>query len=101
MLTAVCPCEGRHTAAWSKLRYSGGITGTHLQGTALTRPATVSVASERTDATDPLITRFLDAVWMERGLSSNTLAAYRDDLVALSRWLALRHTELSHTARPD
>ncbi|MGA3159319.1 MAG: site-specific tyrosine recombinase XerD [Steroidobacteraceae bacterium] len=50
---------------------------------------------------DPVISRFLDAVWMERGLSSNTLAAYRADLVALSRWLALRHTELSHTARSD
>ena len=50
---------------------------------------------------DPVISRFLDAVWMERGLSSNTLAAYRADLVALSRWLAHRHTELSHTARSD
>ena len=27
--------------------------------------------------TDPAVTRFLDAVWMERGLSPNTLAAYR------------------------
>ena len=34
------------------------------------------------------VSRFLDAVWMERGLSPNTLAAYRADLVALSRWLA-------------
>lgn len=50
---------------------------------------------------DPVISRFLDAVWMERGLSSNTLAAYRADLVALSRWLALRHTELSRTVRSD
>ena len=30
-----------------------------------------------------LIDRFLDAVWMERGLSANTLAAYRADLTAL------------------
>ncbi len=29
------------------------------------------------------IDRFLDAVWMERGLSPNTLAAYRADLTAL------------------
>ena len=35
------------------------------------------------------IDRFLDAVWMERGLSPNTLAAYRADLSALERWLAL------------
>jgi len=59
----------------------------------------VSVASERTDSTDPLITRFLDAVWMERGLSSNTLAAYRADLVALGRWLAEQHIALMHTKR--
>ena len=28
------------------------------------------------DAADPAVSRFLDAVWMERGLSTNTLAAY-------------------------
>lgn len=33
------------------------------------------------------IDRFLDAVWMERGLSPNTLSAYRADLTALDRWL--------------
>ena len=33
------------------------------------------------------IDQFLDAVWMERGLSPNTLAAYRADLTALARWL--------------
>ncbi len=33
------------------------------------------------------IDRFLDAVWMERGLSPNTLAAYRADLSALERLL--------------
>ena len=30
-----------------------------------------------------LIDRFLDAIWMERGLSENTLGAYRADLLAL------------------
>jgi integrase/recombinase XerD len=59
----------------------------------------VSVASERSDSTDPLITRFLDAVWMERGLSSNTLAAYRADLVALNRWLAEQPVALDQTRR--
>lgn len=32
--------------------------------------------------------RFLDAIWMERGLSDLTLAAYRTDLTAYARWLA-------------
>jgi integrase/recombinase XerD len=34
-----------------------------------------------------LICRFIDALWMEHGLSKNTLAAYRSDLSGLSRWL--------------
>ena len=33
------------------------------------------------------IERFLDALWMEGGLSDNTLAAYRNDLRGLSLWL--------------
>ena len=32
------------------------------------------------------IDRFLDAVWMERGLSPNTLAAYRRDLSLYAAW---------------
>ena len=61
----------------------------------------MTVASASKDPVDPLITRFLDAVWMERGLSSNTLAAYRADLVALARWLAARHVALPKTGRAD
>jgi integrase/recombinase XerD len=34
-----------------------------------------------------IISRFLDVLWMERGLSDNTLAAYRSDLEAYARWL--------------
>jgi integrase/recombinase XerD len=61
----------------------------------------VIVEKATTDTTDPLIARFLDAVWMERGLSSNTLAAYRADLVALHRWLSERPLTLAETGRPD
>ncbi len=35
-----------------------------------------------------LIDHFLDALWMERGLSGNTLAAYRSDLYAFADWSA-------------
>ena len=38
---------------------------------------------------------------MERGLSPNTLAAYRADLTALSRWLRQRGTALTRTTRND
>jgi integrase/recombinase XerD len=50
---------------------------------------------------DPAISRFLDAVWMERGLSQNTLAAYRADLTALGRWLAERKVAMVKTTRDD
>ena len=47
------------------------------------------------------IDRFLDAVWMERGLSPNTLAAYRADLTALNRWLEVHEAELTSANRSD
>jgi len=46
------------------------------------------------------IDRFIDALWMENGLSQNTLAAYRSDLSGLNRWLRSqtpRETILSAT----
>ncbi|NNF15166.1 MAG: site-specific tyrosine recombinase XerD [Gammaproteobacteria bacterium] len=48
-----------------------------------------------------VVDEFLDAIWMERGLSKNTLAAYRADLMALSRWLETRATRLSAATRDD
>jgi integrase/recombinase XerD len=50
---------------------------------------------------DSAVSRFLDAVWTERGLSANTLAAYRADLVALSRWLATNGVAIKQTSRAD
>lgn len=41
-----------------------------------------------------VIEAFLDAVWMEQGLSRNTLAAYRSDLIGLAAWLAGQGGEL-------
>ncbi len=35
-----------------------------------------------------LIDQFLDAIWVEQGLSENTLSAYRSDLRVFARWLA-------------
>jgi integrase/recombinase XerD len=55
----------------------------------------------RAEGADPTVLRFLDAVWMERGLSPNTLAAYRADLTALTRWLAERDTPIIRTTRAD
>ena len=35
----------------------------------------------------PDIERFVDAMWMEKGLSNNTLSAYRRDLRQFNDWL--------------
>ena len=48
-----------------------------------------------------LIETFLDALWMEHGLSANTLSAYRSDLLGWSAWLRARGQDLLHVERPD
>jgi integrase/recombinase XerD len=45
-------------------------------------------SSKTVDRSQELVDRFLDAIWMERGLSQNTLGAYRADLMTLARSLA-------------
>jgi integrase/recombinase XerD len=56
------------------------------------------VMSER-DIT--LVERFLDALWLERGLSENTLSAYRSDLLGLSHWLQTGQLDLIRAGRAD
>lgn len=41
----------------------------------------------RVSATHPEIERYIDAMWMEKGLSNNTLASYRRDLKQFDDWL--------------
>jgi integrase/recombinase XerD len=41
---------------------------------------------------DPDLDRFIDVLWLEDGLSGNTLSAYRRDLQALVDWLVLEST---------
>lgn len=48
-----------------------------------------------------LIERFLDALWMERGLSANTLSAYRSDLSQVAVWLDTRGSGLQSVERAD
>ena len=54
---------------------------------------TVSAADVR------LIETFADALWMERGLSANTLSAYRGDLAAFAAWLVQHRTPLLDARR--
>jgi len=50
-------------------------------------------------ADEQLVDAFLDALWMERGLSQNTLDAYRTDLLTLARWQADRREDLPAATR--
>jgi integrase/recombinase XerD len=62
---------------------------------------TVTGASSPPNSTEAIIDKFLDAIWMERGLSANTLGAYRADLLALQRWLTQRDKSLIYAVRAD
>ena len=48
-----------------------------------------------------LIDTFIDALWLEEGLSKNTLAAYRRDLTLYASWLAGRNRVLTDTTQAD
>lgn len=43
-----------------------------------------------TNSPSPEVDAFIDAVWLEDGLSKNTLSAYRRDLSAFTHWLGER-----------
>jgi integrase/recombinase XerD len=45
------------------------------------------------------IDRFIDALWIEDGLSAQTLAAYRRDLSLFAQWLQARHGRAIHATR--
>ena len=46
-----------------------------------------------------LVTRFLDAAWLQRGLAENTRMAYRSDLEQFAQWLLLREQTLQQVRR--
>jgi len=48
---------------------------------------------------DPVIDRFLDALWLEKGLSDNTRDAYRSDLALFNGWLDERSVRLVEAGR--
>ena len=50
---------------------------------------------------ETLIDAFIDALWLEEGLSKNTLAAYRRDLTLYAHWLAGRGRVLTETEQAD
>ena len=52
-------------------------------------------------SSEELVDRFLDAIWMERGLSANTLGAYRADLMTLWRGLSEKNIEIQDAEKAD
>ena len=67
----------------------------------LNRSGAAAAAANPAADSEALISRFLDSVWMERGLSENTLEAYRADLIALAERLAARSVALVNARRAD
>tara|TARA_R110002072_G_scaffold3149_3_gene23432 strand:- start:89652 stop:90572 length:921 start_codon:yes stop_codon:yes gene_type:complete len=48
-----------------------------------------------------VIDSFLDTLWMERGLSENTLSAYHSDLMHFSMWIQAKKIELVEVESKD
>jgi integrase/recombinase XerD len=59
------------------------------------------IAAGSDEPTRQAIELFLDVQWMERGLSENTLAAYRNDLNGLAAWLTGRGCGIVAARRED
>jgi len=57
--------------------------------------------ARRTTAQSALIEAFLDSAWAERGLSENTLQAYRYDLLQLAAHQEKRNSDLKAASRED
>jgi integrase/recombinase XerD len=54
-----------------------------------------------TQASLASIDRFIDALWIEDGLSKQTLAAYRRDLSLYAQWLAAQHGKALDATREN
>ncbi len=50
---------------------------------------------------EELVDQFLDAIWLERGLSANTLGAYRADLMTLRRGLLEKDIQIEQAEKAD
>jgi len=62
---------------------------------------TTPVAVAVDGATAAAVDAFIDGLWLEEGLSRNTLEAYRSDLMQYARWLAQRQRALNASTQSD
>jgi len=61
----------------------------------------MSDASQKQTIDSYYLQPFLDSLWLESGLSKNTVEAYKRDLIAFSTWLAGSDIDLSAATRQD
>jgi integrase/recombinase XerD len=61
----------------------------------------VTISKPQLLPADASIDAFIDALWLEEGLSKNTLSAYRRDLTLYVAWLAARERGLTDTIEAD
>ncbi len=59
----------------------------------------MAVIDQLPDKEQSIIEHFLDALWMEHGLSKNTLSAYKNDLANLALWLRQNKCDLLNTSQ--
>ncbi len=59
------------------------------------------LAAQPTAEDQAAIERFLDRLWMERGLAKNTQLSYRSDLALFARWLAPQTVALAEASEVD
>ena len=60
-----------------------------------------TAASPQAQASEAIAAAFVDAMWLEEGLSRNTLDAYRRDLTLFGQWLAPRGISLVQAHEDD
>ena len=56
---------------------------------------------EKLNQSNTTIDNFLDMLWMERGLSNNTLSAYRSDLKFFAKWCAGKSQNITEATAAD
>lgn len=61
----------------------------------------MGIGEERVENDAMLLEQFLDAMWMERGLSENTLTSYRNDLSKLCHWIEQERSSLTAVSVDD
>ena len=80
-----------------------GARSAHGAATASRVASAASTASADTlsPATQAELDTFTDTIWLEDGLSRNTIAGYRSDLALFAGWLQQRNRALTETTQTD